>query len=509
MIRELIASALLEQSSSRVNGDGSIVVSVSITQEPSPSAFLAPRLPGIKPGRTSRRWLIAMHASILFFLNPGRQSRYYLMGLVRAAANLGIPHATFELGPAWESVQRAGANVDRARTEVAGAIRKAARAIHATHTLGYIANGIPESGLTADADGRPCSMLAADGVQHILLWTDHPNWVAGGQYLEPAASQFLAHPSCLHIVKSQAAADELSEILRWPNVHAMPMAEDYAMLRPATDMQPRFDVVAILGYAHKVPQPLIPFLTQDDPDPVAMDLVMRSAALASWHRATAAMIADSDERVALAEAWLSAKAADPARSFWRHVRSLDPTYVPAIMHLRSDPRAWYAAVHALQDMVRWRRDFWLCWLARRVSVGVFGASAAAYGLHQRREQTAWVEYTEQPAVYAQGRLAININGMPDEEGLTHKPFQMAASGVPMLHHTTAELDRCFARGSEVAVFDRGPVLLEQVRTLLADEARGRDMAEAARTRAMREHTWAERLSRTLELSGADEFRAAA
>ncbi len=450
-----------------------------------------------------------MRPSILFFQNPGRQSRHYLLGLIRAARDLGLTHAVFDLGPAWHAVQTAGANADDAKASVAASIRKAAHAIRATHTLGYIANGIAECGLTTDSAGRACSTLAAEGVTHMLLWTDHPNWVAGGQYLQPQARELLAHTSCVHVVKSRAAAGEIAEVFRWSRVHAMPMAEDYAALQPARGIQPKFDVVAILGYAHKVPAVLTPFLTQDDPEPRAMDVAMQPAALAAWDRATAGVLTDAQARSALGEAWLDAKATDPARSFWHHTAALPAAHSDAIVRLREDPHLWYAGIHALQDMVRWRRDFWLCWLARRVSVGVFGTSAAAYGLPQRREQTAWVEYSQQSAVYAQGRLAININGMPDEEGLTHKPFQIAASGVPMVHHAVSELGDAFDDGREIVVFDRGSAMLDRVRSLLHDEAARKAMADAALARAKREHTWADRLTRMLNAGSGHASRAAA
>ncbi len=93
-----------------------------------------------------------------------------------------------------------------------------------------------------------------------------------------------------------------------------------------------------------------------------------------------------------------------------------------------------------------------------------------------RGSAEWVDNARPPAVYARGKLALSISGGHNEEGLTHKPFQIAACGVPMIHIDRVGLAECFTPGREVASF--------------ATPAE-------ARARLLTEHTWEKRLPEML------------
>ena len=102
-------------------------------------------------------------------------------------------------------------------------------------------------------------------------------------------------------------------------------------------------------------------------------------------------------------------------------------------------------------MVGWRRNFWLAWLGRRVNLGLYGSPAAPMGLPQTAEAAGWVGYEQQAAVYAHSGQSRSTSTRPaDEEGLTHKPFQIAASGVACIHHASAGLESCFTPGARSA-----------------------------------------------------------
>jgi spore maturation protein CgeB len=118
-----------------------------------------------------------------------------------------------------------------------------------------------------------------------------------------------------------------------------------------------------------------------------------------------------------------------------------------------------------------------------------------------------VPHVSQPQVYARGHLAINIAQGNDEEGLSHKPFQIAACGVPMLHNDVYGLSECFTPGEEAVVFDSPREARERVAELLADKSKSRRMADASRSRVCRAHTWRQRLPRMLELAGVELFQA--
>jgi spore maturation protein CgeB len=93
-----------------------------------------------------------------------------------------------------------------------------------------------------------------------------------------------------------------------------------------------------------------------------------------------------------------------------------------------------------------------------------------------------------------------VNAGHDEEGVTHKPFQIAASGSVLVHHATSELEEYLESGRECLLFSRGPELLGHVRAC-GDDAFRRAMADAGLARCTRDHTWASRVASMLAYEG--------
>ncbi len=427
---------------------------------------------------------------LLFLLNPGRQSRHYIQGLARAAERLRIPFASLEMQDVWD---RTAANNPAAYEAIQTQLANFIRTKGITHALGYAHNGVADFGLIRNGQGPARPVLTELGVKHFLLWTDHPEWAAGAVGIQPPLRDICRDPSLIHILKSPAAATEASQILNWPNVISMPMAEDYDQLPPATGITPIHDVVAIMGDCQPFPQVLNQFLTHEDPDPQALDQLLHPVALDRF-------LSLNPDQTALAKAWLEAKAVNPDRSFaslalgspTRH-SALGTQHLPSLSHLRSNPQLWYSSITALRTATAWRRFFWPAWLARRVNVGIYGSSSAPMNIPHQPEAANWVPYEQQPAIYARGKMALNTNAAHDEEGLTHKPFQIAASNTPLLHHHTRGLSDCFIPTQEVLTFTRGPELLDQVRSLSESPSRRAFLAEALHARARQDHTWDQRL----------------
>lgn len=440
-------------------------------------------------------------ARLLVLLNPGRTSRHYLAAIARAAERLGVLAGTIDLGPIWDFMRRGGPAAQRDATAQVRALLLKNRV---THVLGYTHNGALDFALEPDPLGgpTPVSPFVAAGARHILLWTDHPNWAVEASALRPQVARLLAHPMHTHWVKSPAAADELRAVAGWPNVVGLPMGEDYESLRaaPARGGEPLHDAVVILSDAAAPPAETLPFLKHDDPDPADIMRAMRPGALLAWraffqaHAADAAPIAALER---LADAWIEAKSRRPLVSFFRLAADLESAHAEALTWLQEDSRRWYAATRALNALTAWRRNFWIEWLGRHAALGVYGCDASPLGIAQPPDARAWIEYERQPEIYARGACALTINAPHDEEGLTHKPFQIAASAVPCVHHATIGLDACFEPGAEVFPFERGPALLDAVRAFASDPARRRAAGESLRARAAADHSWDARLTRLL------------
>lgn len=465
---------------------------------------------------------------LLILLNPGHTSRNYLIGIVRAAQRLGVFAGAVELEPLWRELEAPGANSAAARAAAAKQMAELCRTQRVTHVLGYTHNGVLDFGVRADPAARagadpaaPIGLFTALGVRHILLWTDHPHWAGRGVAMAPGISAILAHESHLHIVKSHAAAEELSVIPGWERVAALTMGEDYEAMIPARDVSRVHDVVLIQSDAAPVHEALARFLGEADPDPRAMMEAMRGPTIAYARLTLENMTRETGAAAeptpigaceALAAALIERRLDAPLPSWWRTAAPIRAAHGEAARWLESDLRRWVSFTAALNTLVNWRRSFWPAWLVRRgVSVGLYGspahaACAAAPGATTPAPGAqAWISYTRQPSVYAAGRVALNINAGHDEEGLTHKPFQIAAAGAACAHHDTIGLAGAFEPGVEVAPFVRGSELLETVRRLADDERARTEMGEAMRARALRDHTWDHFLVRALAVdAGAPE-----
>jgi len=439
---------------------------------------------------------------LLLLVNPGAQSRFYMLGLLRAAQRMGIPHQGIELQPLWNRLNKAADKV-AATTEVSSTIADLVAKERFTHVVGYGYNGI-ELSRPAPPGGAGTPIFAELGLRHLMLWTDHPNWMSNALPLEPHVRAMLRNDRHVHFLKSPSAAAEAAAVLNWPNVHAIDMAEDYELLKPDPLVHAVHDVVAIVGSTHALPVHAQPFLSHDDPDPAAIDALGLPTALAEVEHFIRSQ-PEGDARVESVMSWARAVTAEklqrPMDAYWRIASGTPGSHTDAFAWLRADAKRWYGVTRSLRTIVEWRRNFWLAWLSRRVNVGIYGASAEPIGVAQPAGAERWVDYLRQGGVYNLGRLAINTNAAHDEEGCTHKPFQIASSEVPCIHHAGHGLAEAFEPGSEILTFTRGPELLRHVRQVAPDIKARRALAGAAHQRLVWNHTWDARLSEMLRLAG--------
>lgn len=425
-----------------------------------------------------------------------------MIGLARGAARAGLAHTVVDMAPIWDAVRRAGAGglgdaLASARSQFADIVRREG----ITHVLGYASNGADLGIVQTEAGGEARPLFAALGCTHLMLWTDHPEWCVGGTALEPASRGVLSDPAHVHFVKSEPAANEVREIVGWARTHAMHMAEDAEMVSPCTEVRAEHDVSVILGGCGALLPEATDALGNDHPDAGAIDAARHLKAVEKV-RKTVGLDPEgalwSDSVCALADAWLAAKRARPLDAFGRIAADervgLMAQHGSALAWVRAEPKRYYAVLRAMRSMVDWRRNFAVAWLARRVRVGVYGCDASALGVVQSAAQRERVAYEAQSRVYATGRVALTTNAGHDEEGLTHKVFQIACSGVPCLHHETRGLGDVLVPGREVLAFSNIQQALEHIRRGDADL---REVATAALERVKREHTWEARLRQML------------
>lgn len=436
---------------------------------------------------------------LLIFRNPGRVSRHYVDGIRRAAVQLGIHSLACELEPIW-------ARGGNAREEITRGIIDVARRERIGAVIGYVYNGTVEFQFSVDENGRAHSLWDALGIPHLMLWTDHPQWASEKSAMHPDFSAILAAPNNHHFVKSESAAMEIRRVLGWANCYGLPVAEDTELVAPVRGIEPEFDVVAIVGSPPERDRRLERFLNDDDP---SVDAIMSMVADDVRSRLTALWQQDAPRSLIPAltrfgEAWTAARAGDMDRASIRHLLELELDHRDAVKWLTAMPATYFAAIEHLWRLGSWQRTFVLRYLARFFRVGVFGSDWSSVGIGGG----GWVEYAHQAAAYARGRIAINVSQAGEEEGVSHKPFQIAAASVPMVHIRRRGLDELFDIGTEIESFDTPRHARDQITALLNDPKRRTAMAAAARSRMERDHTWSNRLVAMFDRAGisVDAFR---
>lgn len=452
-------------------------------------------------------------ARILVLLNPGQMSRNWLQGIASGAERLGCLAGTLELAPIWSAIEGSTPQtIDDVRNQIAGQVIRFCQQRRVTHVVSYLHNGAFEPGLFPDETNQPVTLFARAGIRHIMLWSDHPNWALEGAALHPTVAEILAHPKHTHILKSPSAAKEAAEVLRWPNTHAMHMGENFNALQPVQDVEVIHDAVIIMADTMHVPAPLIPHLDEERPNPRELSAALRTDAIIEFRNAVKRHLEGDLESAlcnALADDWLDAKLARPHEPLHDLIPPLKEDHADAFKILKRDPRFYYDALTALQTVTAWRRFFWPAWLAKRANVGIYGSPCDRMGVPLPPGGGLWIPNAAQPEIYARGKVAININAGHDEAGLTHKPFQIAASGVPCLHFHSKHLDECFTPGQEIMTFDNGPDLHDAILELSANDKKRTALAEAIRERGMADHDWANRVVTMLALAEKDAQRPAA
>lgn len=455
----------------------------------------------IAPAAIDDRGCNRRPSRLLIFMNPGRVSRHYVEGIRRAAVQLGIHSLACELEPIWARGQAGKAEITRAMIEVARRERIGA-------VIGYVYNGSVDFQFSVDENGRARSLWEALGIPHLMVWTDHPQWASEKSALHPDFSAILASSNNHHFMKSESAAIEINRVLGWANCHGLPVAEDPELVAPVPGMDPEFDVAAIVGSPPEMDGRLERFLNDDDPDIGAiMSIVagdVRSRLAALWAQDAPRSLIPGLTR--FGEAWTAARAADMDRASIRHLLELEPDHRDAVKWLTAMPATYFAAIEHLWRLGNWQRTFVLRYLARYYRVGVFGSDWSSVGIGGG----GWVDYADQAAAYARGRVAINISQAGEEEGVSHKPFQIAAAGVPMVHIRRRGLDELFEVGAEIEAFDTPRQARDTIAALLNDPKRRAAMAAAARSRMERDHTWSNRLTAMFDRAGISigAFRAA-
>jgi spore maturation protein CgeB len=101
-------------------------------------------------------------------------------------------------------------------------------------------------------------------------------------------------------------------------------------------------------------------------------------------------------------------------------------------------------------------------------------------------------------IYARHRVSVNIHAGVVRAGTNMRSFECAAYGIPQVIEARPEIDQYFVPGEEIMLVQNADAMNASVAALLADETRCKAMADRARTRALRDHTYYHRIVTLLE-----------
>jgi spore maturation protein CgeB len=136
-----------------------------------------------------------------------------------------------------------------------------------------------------------------------------------------------------------------------------------------------------------------------------------------------------------------------------------------------------------------------------IPVRIYGAALPSWIDFPRLREAHTGEYIarQRKADVFRSAVAVLNNLHPAEDaGMNCRLFEAAASGAVVVTEERVGLRDLFAPGEEVLTFDTYDGLVTTLRGLLGDSAVGLPVADAAASRAHREHTYEHRLTSILD-----------
>jgi spore maturation protein CgeB len=429
---------------------------------------------------------------ILFFLQPGTNSRSIFRDMIRGFEQAGHEAFTLHLGPLWEMFEKDPQSRPRKAADATAAVRSFIAQNRIDATAAMWANA-PRTFTNVLQRGRPATLFDAIGVPHLLIWLDAPHWAHGGDAQDLFRSPLMAGPALLHLINNAATAREMTEVLGFGRTVVEPYGINEEIFRPHPDERREYDLVVSCGPGDPAPTPqALQELDSDQPDMNAL----RGQAMDAL-RPGLARIADAFPQSGAVRELLTRLLASQRRD--RHtpmltrLRSLatDPAITAAAASLLDRPKAYIAATMLIRQVDAFERAFTISYLSRRFRTAVFGQfNHEQWG--SRATDLGNIAYEDMSRAYSRGAVGLNVMRSQDDEGLNLKPYEITASGTACLCARRAGLESSFVPGREIVVFDTPDQAAAELRALLDNPERQRELAAAGSARTRSFHTWTHR-----------------
>lgn len=110
-----------------------------------------------------------------------------------------------------------------------------------------------------------------------------------------------------------------------------------------------------------------------------------------------------------------------------------------------------------------------------------------------------IDYRNLPKLYNASKINLNITVAQARSGLNQRPFDVSACGAFLLTDYRSELGNLFKLGEEIICYRDKEELKELVRYFFGHPEERQEIAQRAKMRVLRDHTFEKRISEMLEI----------
>lgn len=440
---------------------------------------------------------------ILAFTPPGTNSRRFFLDIVQSIGELGHDVLQFELEPYIAVLEAMGEHVERAIEPLGKIVLSLIETNGIDLSMAMWSGATLSLPLYLQADGSTVSFLDDHGHPHLHYWWDAPHWYHGGKEIKNIANGLYRGAHQFHYINNPGTGSEMASLMGFKNVIPSPNGVNPRLFLPRPEIPKEYDLVFVSGPGDPAPtEVMLHELEQDDPD---VDRIRKDVAM-SLRPKLDALVQSVDGSVRepmrkLLDAMVEARLADrhsPALVHLQRAVQHDVALAVAVDALIKDLVLYVKVTDTIRQIEKWERPFMVAYLSRHFNCLRLGQqSYNAWGIEG--DASGFVEYERQSEVYAKGRFALNVMRWQDDIGVNSKVFEITACGAACLQAFRGGIDELFEDGKEILVFKTPGEARQQLTEALSARSRVEELAEAGRSRTLRDHTWAERMEGVLDM----------
>ena len=450
-----------------------------------------------------------MQLTIIGILHSGTNSRGILEAMLRGIEKAGHRVLRFDLPAVVAEFQQQSGKDDAAASlsdHLLNRFLETARSNNVNLSIGMWSIGVLGLPRLKNKQGNIRSLHEVLGLPHLLYWIDSP-WLAQGKTIpgDEALRDLLNSPAHVHLTMSTSTAEELAGLWKWRNVLPIDYAVDEDMFPPAQGNSDEAEYDLVMANAVGNPSPTELMLRELESDRPDVDAIRRDLAVNLVEpcvRILEKLAAPADSRKDLVQALIDQRLADPHGSTLAFLAQAAKkgSAAEAADALTLDLISYRNLMRTMRKMDSWRRAFDVVYFSRHCSTLVIGDNSLDDWPYKEAVAPS-VPYEDLAQQYRRGRVGLNVMRWQDDAGLNIKPLEMACCGLPVLQGKRAGVERVFELDKEVLMYDLPHEGLAKLQELLTDPERRNAIAQAGRTRVLREHTWTARFSQIVSALG--------